>query len=221
MTPEHHLDHNQFCTTVSYQHWLKAWQPPSHAAHVRWIDHELEIFTKVPRLDHELEIFTKVPRAAGLTSWTTRMAFYLLDSLEIGDRSCVDVGCGENWFKRSYPSVWGVDPLLPQHRDEELTPEWWIPNWGKWHRAFAINSMHFCTVGDVAQQMGKMRGILAPGGKAIVTLNRQRIKDITPDYSETLLYDILCPLPGLTRMVWLDQPIDSCIDGNVWLWFTG
>ena len=132
----------------------------------------------------------------------------------------MDVGCRHNWFQQFYPSVWGVDPSHDQHRDDQLTPEWWIPNWGQWPRAISINAMHFCDQGQLAGQIAKVRGLLSPGGRAVVALNRHQIQKRTTQYSAPNLEQMLQATPGLTRMVWLDQPRVSLMDGNVWLWLS-
>ena len=206
MQMETHTDLYSFCLGNSYQQWRAQWRPPM-AQMFHWVDHEQQIREVTPRL-------------RALTAWATGLPFYFLDSLEIGTGRCVDVGCGTNWFRHFYPSMWGVDPQHDQHRDEELTNAWWIPNWGQWPRVFSVCAMHFCTQREAPQQIAKIRGLLAPGGRAFVALNRARIRDFTQDYQEDQLRDQLAQTPGLTRMVWLDQPGDAPLDGNVWLWLS-
>ena len=205
MQMEHYPDYGAFCRTDSYQQWLAAWSPPTDSAMDHWMDSEQDIWRLTPR--HQLAL-----------RWGTRLPFHLLATLEIGTLPCVDIGCGHNWFRRFYPSIWGVDPHNEPHRDELLTPEWWIPNWGRWPRAFSCNAMHFSDQHTVADNMLKVRGILAPGGRAFVALNRRRIEERTPTYSEARLREDLEALPGLTRAVWMDEPREACLDGNVWLW---
>jgi hypothetical protein len=150
----------------------------------------------------------------------TRLPFYLLDSLQIGELGCVDIGCGHNWFRQFYPSIWGVDPDNRPHRDELLTRGWWRANQGRWHRALSICALHFCPQPAIRHQLARVRGLLAPGGCAVVALNRRRIEQSTQHrpYSESRLREDLGALPGLTRAVWLDEPGDAGMDGNVWLW---
>ena len=209
MHMEIYRDAAEFCATHHYQEWLARWQPPQAAQVDLWVDHEQE---------WQLLQTTMTPRHQALTRWATRVQFYLLHSLEIGDLPCVDVGCGHNWLRQFHAQIWGVDPHHAQHRDQQLTPEWWIPNWGQWPRAISINALHFCDQWEIPHQMAKVRGLLSPGGRAVVTLNRRRIQELTQDYQEDRLRDQLSELPGLTRMVWLDEPSDAVMDGNVWLW---
>jgi hypothetical protein len=143
----------------------------------------------------------------------TRLVYHLLDSLAIGDRRCVDIGCGHN----PHTALWGVDPHHP-HRDELLTPEWYRDNWGQWPHAFTCNAIHFCDQWAIAEQVAKVRGILRPGGTAVIAINRASIADCTPNYDADRLYRDLAQTPGMTRMVWFDQPQDAWMDGNVWIW---
>ena len=210
MKMEHHPSLTAFCASDSYQQWLAGWPEPRHSAVDHWMDSE----------EHRRIIWAHTPRQWLTRRWSTRLPFYLLDTLEIGSLACVDIGCGDNWFRQFYPSIWGVDPYPhgEAHRNELLTPEWWVPNWGRWPRAFSCNAMHFCDQATIADNILKVRGLLSPGGRAVVTLNRARIQERTPVYSESALRDTLEALPGLTRMVWMDTPQDATFDGNVWLW---
>ena len=204
MQVEIYPDLAAFCGRADYQQWLSQWQPPAGVE--LWLDHEQQPAAAM------------TPRQKELTRRATRLPFYFLDSLEIGGRACVDIGCGHNWFPQFYPTVWGVDPGHEQHRDAELTPAWWWHNRHRWPRALAINSLHFCPQQEVTGQVSLVLSLLEPGGRAMVALNRTRIQEHTPDYQAELMRDQLSQTPGLTRMVWVDSPRDAFMDGNVWLW---
>jgi hypothetical protein len=197
---ERYHTHTDFCATAAYQRWLAQWEPP--ADDINWLDCEDDLCRH------------HTPRHQMQERHGTRLPYHLLDSLEIGDQRCVDIGCGHN----PHPGLWGVDPRNEVHRDELLTPEWYRDNWGQWPHAFTCNAMHFCDQHTIAQNIAKVRGILRPGGRAVITLNRARIAELTQDYDEHGLYEALCQTPGLRRMVWFDEPRDAGLDGNVWLW---
>jgi len=203
--------HAHYCRTPVYQQWRAQWRPPQHVVIDRWHDTESEM--------HDQNGANPVtPRAHARQRHATRLAHHLLDSLEIRDR-CVDIGCGDNWFHHGHDArIWGVDPHNEAHRDELLTPGWFRSNWGQWPHAFSVNAMHFCEQSAVPDQVAKVRGVLRPGGTAVMTLNRARIADSTPDYDAERLFGALSRTPGMTRMVWMDDPADAPMDGNVWLW---
>jgi len=196
-----------YCATPDYQQWLSTWHPP-HGVD-QWMDSEHNMWHFGTR--------GQTPREFMMRRRATRLPYHLLDSLHMTG-ACVDIGCGHNPFKSSYPGMWGVDPNHEAHRDEQLTPEWWKHNWGKWRHAFTCNAMHYCDQTAILDQLAKVRGILAPGGTAVIALNRARIEDRTTNYDSTLLRETLSGTPGLTRMVWIDEPGDAGMDGNTWLW---
>jgi hypothetical protein len=196
---ERYGSHLDYCALPQYQSWLAQWRPPPD---INWVDSEQEWPLGV------------TPRYLWQERHGTRLAYHLLDSLEIGDRRCVDIGCGHN----PHPGLWGVDPANERHRDELWTPEWYVHNWGRWPHAFSCNAIHFCDQDTIALNIAKVRGVLRPGGTAVITLNRARIAERTQDYDEHGLYEALCQTPGMTRMVWFDQPQEAGLDGNVWIW---
>jgi hypothetical protein len=197
---ERYSTHADYCATPAYQQWLATWEPPEGDINWRDCEHDYSI-------DH-------TPRHQMQERHGTRLAYHLVDTLGIGDQRCVDIGCGHNPF----PGLWGVDPHNETHRDELLTPEWYIPNWGQWAHAFSCNAMHFCDQATMAHNVAKVRGILRPAGTAVMAINRARIEERTLDYDPDRLLRTLGQTPGMTRMVWFDQPPDAGMDGNVWIW---
>ena len=209
---EHYPDQQTFCHTQSYITWKQNWQPSHNIAVDYWIDVEQDLYTQ--------RYLT--PREMGLTRYTTRLPFYLIDSLNIADHSCVDIGCGYNWFRQIYPSIWGVDLAGVAHNtkaNEILNLEWWQDNRNRWSRVFSICSLHFCSQDQILNQLDQVIQILKPNGCAVITLNRARIQERTPQYQVDTLRETLQSAQHLTRMVWLDSPTDAGWDGNVWLWF--
>ena len=196
---ERYGSHLDYCALPQYQSWLAQWRPPP--GDIRWVDSEQEWQGITPR--HQMQ-----ERRA------TRLAYHLVDSLGIGDRRCVDIGCGHN----PHPGLWGVDPHNERHRDELWTPEWYVPNWGRWPHAFTCNAIHFCGQSEIAHNIAKVRGVLRPGGTAVIAINRARIEERTRDYDPDQLWALLARTPGMTRMVWFDQPQNAGLDGNVWIW---
>ena len=214
---QRHRTYASYCATREYQQWLTNWQAPTHTQVDVWHDSQVEMWD-LKRQTWDKDVANQVtPRQHARQRHATRLAHHLLDTLAIRER-CVDIGCGDNWFKQAHPEIWGVDPYCEQDRDEQLTPEWWIHNWGQWPHAFSCNAVHFCDQTEIVQQIAKVRGILRPAGTGLITLNRARIAERTADYDPELLCTTLGQTPGLTRMVWFDQPLDANMDGNVWLW---
>ena len=198
---ERYGTHAHYCATPAYQSWLDQWEPP---AGVHWVDHESELRVS--------DAFTT--RELAQERHGTRLAYHLVDTLAIGDQRCVDIGCGHN----PHQGLWGVDPHNERHRDELLTPEWYVHNWGQWAHAFTCNAIHFCDQDAIAHNIAKVRGILRPAGTAVIAINRARVRDFTTGYDSERLYDTLGQTPGMTRMVWMEEPQDASMDGNTWIW---
>ena len=200
---ERYPTYTDFCATPAYQRWLAQWEPPP--GDINWVDSE-----------HEWRGEDYTPRHQMQARHDTRLVYHLIDTLGIGDRRCVDIGCGHNPHRAR--GLWGVDPHNERHRDELWTPEWYVDNWGRWPHAFTCCAIHYCDEDTIGTNIAKVRGILRPGGTAVISINRARIADRTPDYDAERLFQGLAHTAGMTRMVWFDQPHDSWMDGNVWIW---
>ena len=195
---QHYNSFADYCGTDQYREWLRTWQPPSQWPVDQWID-------------SEADQWQWTPRQHGLTRWSTRLFHHLVDSVDVGAHRTVDIGCGENLLAQVYDTVTGVDPRFAA--DEQLTDQWWHTNQGQWPRAIAVNSMHFVSdVKHIADQLKRVQSVLTDQGQAMVTLNRHMIPN-----SDQLWH--MVPLwQGISRAVWIDQPANAPVDGNVWLW---
>ena len=92
MQTEQYPDLETFCQTESYKNWLSQWSPRDNTKVDRWFDH-------VGKFDY----YTARQREASRSS--TRLPFYLIDSIEVKDLDCVDIGCGPNFFKSFYKNI--------------------------------------------------------------------------------------------------------------------
>lgn len=162
------------------------------------------------------------PRHTLTESLITLMPYYLMHTIDPGNHFVVDVGCGTNFLKSFFPNIHGVDPHNEQYRDEHLDAEWYADNWAKWHRAIAINSMHYVSVDQISKQLNKIPGILVPNGNAVVTLNRKILYKFSPGYTneqcDEKLLNFLQSCQDVIKVNWI-QNEDACVDGNVHVWF--
>ena len=209
---ETYTTQKDYCETDQYKSWLTKWTPVDSSVDV-WLDtaHEIYFFQWGERQITPREFISK--------RFSSRLIFHLLEQLGVTTKQKkVDIGCGSNCFSKIYPMVWCVDPNHEDKRHEKLTPEWWIHNWGKWPIAFAINSLHFVKQTEVKSQLEKVNGILLDKGKALITLNRARIKERTgDDYSESKLFTDLQNIKNIERLIWIDTPEEEGLDGNIWI----
>ena len=207
--PERYRTYREFCRTASYQQWSRDWQPPRDGERINWVDSDDELKAEDGYM----------PRLLLNERHGTRLPYHLLDTLDMGTRDCVDIGCGHNPFREVYPGLRGVDPACKDHRDElMLLPHWFRYNRGRWSHAFSCNAIHYCNQDQIHERVAQVRSILRPGGTAVIMINRARIKEQTKEWDPVRLEQELSRTPGLTRMVWIDRPEEAPMDGNIWLW---
>jgi hypothetical protein len=229
MEIERYATTDQFCQREEYLRWRDGWSPPRALAACHLND-SLEDFQRDTRaLPDRLS-----PRELWMTPRTTRMMWYLADSIDVASHPTVDLGCGSNLLASHYHTVTGVDPH--DHKaDQVLTPEWYPANWGKWHRAISICALHFIHVDQFTEMLDKMSGILRPAGKGLMSVNIARIDEHTnghvrgqtrglpqpqhiQDQVDAGLERALHLNPHVERVVWFDQPRDCWTDGGLWVW---
>jgi hypothetical protein len=203
MTEIERLTQQEFIASQEYQGWLATHKDPPG---VTWVD-------SVDSMWHTPQ---HTARGWARTRWDTRLHLWLWHTLAVADR-CVDVGSGEAPFRQR--GAWGVDPEWPQHRHEELTQAWWHSNRGQWPRAMAINSLHFGPIDTVRENLCLFQGLLMPQGRSVAAINRQRVGEIDPGYTDRRMEAMIQGLPGVARVMWFTQPRDDGMDGNLWIWF--
>jgi hypothetical protein len=190
----------------AYRAWRHRWREPAGVDH--WSEHEAE------QAERQL---TQTPRQWQVWRCSTRVAFYLWDTVQVPQHPTLDIGCGINWFKRHYPNTHGIDPHAGWG-DEHMDTLWWDRNRQGWHSIIAINSLHFCDHDGFAQELARVYHTLAPGGRACVAVNRLIFGLHGAGQSSEPLRDTIAAAPGVTRVVWIDQPEGAAHDGNTWIW---
>lgn len=90
------------------------------------------------------------PRCKASSSIVSLTSFYYLQFLlEKNPNQIVDLGCGDNWFKKYIPCIWGIDglrPSSPHYRaDQHITiNDYWIKqNKNRFDYMMSINALHF------------------------------------------------------------------------------
>ncbi len=215
-----------------FQIWKSDWSRPFPPPHL-WLDYLDDPFAYTLKElstdevdDWDLE--QMVPRATldrlynGRVS--TRIPYFLLHTIDITNvngegRPCVDIGCGINELGKNYHDVWGVDiKHWDKHSDETLHSTWYSDNSNKWDRVISMNALHFGTIEEIRDNLVRLEGILKENGKAVVGLNRARIKEWNANYDDKMLVDMISSLPTVTRIVLVSTPLDATMDGNIFIW---
>jgi hypothetical protein len=193
------------------------------------VDLEKKLKEKYTYVEHYVDYhaynrkkLSQQPRHSLTESLITLMPYYLLHTIDPGNHFVVDIGCGTNFLKSFFPNTHGVDPHNENYRDECLDPAWYIRNHAKWHRAIAINSMHFVSVDQISNQLSKISGILVANGNAVVTLNSSILHKFSAKYTneqcDEKLLNFLQSCKDVIKVNWI-QSEDACVDGNVHIWF--
>ena len=199
----------EFCLTPEYQTWQNQWQPPTYDG--TWFNDPNDLWD-----------IWNTPREHIWYATASRIPYYLLDTINIDTKRCVDIGCGGNFLRLKNPNIWGVDWTCNTSttQDEELTEEWYDENYEKWPNAISMNAIHFAPSQKISESLSNIENILIPGGAGVVTLNRARIQDNHSDdtYTDELLIEQIFSISTVTRVIWFDSPNEAPLDGNVWIW---
>lgn len=206
-----HKDYQSFCNTSEYKKWAANWNATDWQG--EWQDFVIyeDLYSKHNPRDHLMH-----PDPAT----QTRLPYWLLDSFANNDSECVDIGCGTNLFAKYQSNITGVDPEYPDFRNYILNDAWWVDNWGKWPRVFSVNALHFVSQNDWPALIHKATGVLKSGGEAIISVNRQRIKDMEQTFTEEIMRDQISQMAYCKKVIWFQNPLDASLDGNVWMWFS-
>ena len=205
-----HKDYQSFCNTIEYQSWLSQWQAPEwQGVWKDFVIYEDLCSGNNPRW-HLMNPHQAIQ---------TRLSYWLLDSFtNTGD--CVDIGCGDNLFAKYQSNLTGVDVGRSTAADQKLDDAWWVANWGKWPRVFSVSALQFVSLDEWSPLIEKAVGVLARGGEAVISVNRQRIAENEQTFEEDSMKERISQMPFCKKVIWFREPHDACIDGNVWMWFS-
>jgi len=103
--------------------------------------------------------------------------YYINYLLETNPKNIIDIGCGDNVFKKSFPDlITGMDPMKDNNYgkidmidtfDEKFVED----HENKFDGAIAINSIHFSPINTITQRLLWVNQILRPGSRAFVSFN--------------------------------------------------
>lgn len=100
--------------------------------------------------------------------------YYIEQLMEINPKDMVDIGCGQNVFKKTYPNLLGIDcetqhscPDIVDYFDEDF-----CRGHAGWYDAvITINTIHFEPINTIADRILMVNQLLRPGGRAFVAFN--------------------------------------------------
>ena len=100
--------------------------------------------------------------------------YYIQFLLEASPESILDIGCGENNFKKIYPNIIGMDadPDNPKSDVFDYFDDGYVAGHQSMYDAvMTINTIHFSSIDSIKQRLLMISQLLKPGGRAFVSTN--------------------------------------------------
>ena len=123
------------------------------------------------------------PRYRALSSFFFVSSLYYLEFLlEKNPKVIVDIGCGENLFKKLIPNIHGIDPTPNNQLADEFDffdAEFSQGHADTYESAFSINALHFISLKDFEKRILEFYNIIAPGGRGFIAFNVTRMIECT------------------------------------------
>jgi len=151
--------------------------------------------TDVPDLKHDLVY--KMPRAIlhdqGIFVYSI---FYYIDMLlECNPKIILDVGCGNNVFKKYIPQIVGLDPI---YKDADIhgyfNDDFVSKHIGEYDCAMAIQSIHQVSLLKFIDRINQFGKIIKPGGRGIFSTNLGRLVSRTEPHEFAQIFDLSRPV---------------------------
>lgn len=178
----------------------------------------IPVWARSGSYDHEHHA-TTTPRWRQMHGYFSMASFYYLDHIMREDPGTVaDIGCGENVFKRFYPSIIGFDPeIAGADAVARLDREFARENRQRFDAAFACNSLHFVGLDEFPEMLSRLSSIVRPGGVVHATANTARFLDAKPGEQEPhdhgSCVDMAMAVDRMVRSLDVDWiVVDQCYD---------
>lgn len=107
--------------------------------------------------------------------------YYLQFLLEKNPKQILDLGCGDNWFKRYIPQIWGIDGLPRKSKwfmadESSLINDYWLQTRkNSIESLMTINAMHFLPIENVRERVINLISSVKFGGRGYIALNVSRL----------------------------------------------
>jgi hypothetical protein len=114
---------------------------------------------------------------------TSRDIFYYISWLyDNNPESVIDFGCGECFWKKWFPNIFGVDITKRPYSKMDLVihPAQFIANnQNKFNCGMALNSIHFYNLEKVTDNIRKCMTLIKSNGRFLFTINVSMIQDVS------------------------------------------
>ena len=121
---------------------------------------------------------------------TSRDIFYYISWLyDNNPESVIDFGCGECYWKKWFPNIFGVDIDTKDYSKMDLVidPDQFIAeNQNKFDCGMALNSIHFGNLSTVINNIHNCMMLIKPLGRFLFTINIRMLKMFSKDSEEDM-----------------------------------
>jgi hypothetical protein len=138
---------------------------------------------------------------------TARDIFYYISWLyDNNPESVIDFGCGECFWKKWFPNIFGVDIIKYPYSKMDLVIEpaqFIAENQNKFNCGMALNSIHFGNLEKVTDNIHKCMTLIKSNGRFLFTINVTMIEGI----QTTIINDLYSSIKNMPyNILLLDIP---------------
>jgi hypothetical protein len=209
------------------------WKEKMQKAFGGWVEYD---FSSAFNVKHD----NNTPRQNCLSSkFFVCCLYYLEFLLEKNPKIIVDIGCGENLFKKLIPNIHGINPTVDLGLADEkdfFDAEFSMGHLNQYESVFSINALHFISLVDFEKRILEFYNIVKLGGRGFISLNISRMLELTDEKDLYQLFgnnvptsqelthfveNILSKLSinFLVKDILINDSINEYINGNIRLVF--
>lgn len=129
--------------------------------------------------------------------------YYIKFLLDICPEKFVDIGCGENVFKKIYPNIVGIDSDPTSNFDifDHLDNDFVAGHLECFDAIISINTIHFSPIDTVKDRLLWIKEMLKPNGRAFISTNLETWLMYTDKQRSLSLFDGIPNLENLVQYV--------------------
>jgi len=156
------------------------------------------LYTEVNDITEVTKDFSyKVPRATlreqGI--FVCSSFYYIGMLLETNPKVILDVGCGDNIFKKYIPQIVGLDPMCEEADIcEKFNDEFVAKHQGEYDCAMAVQSIHHVSLLGFVDRINQFGKLIKPGGRGYFSTNLGRLVSCTQPHEFAKIFDLSRPV---------------------------
>jgi SAM-dependent methyltransferase len=119
-------------------------------------------------------------------------SFYYIEMLlDTNPKVILDVGCGDNVFKKYIPQIVGLDPMSANADIHERFDDKFVEqHTGKYDCAMALQSIHHVSLLKFVDRINQFGKIIKPGGRGFFSTNLSKLVSLTELHEFAKIFDL-------------------------------